>query len=97
MRKLTLEGKINIFKTLAISKLVYLSLITNVPQYIFDQVIQIQKDFLWHNSNPKIKNETICLDFKQGGLRNVDVHMKLLVYNYRALKGCMIAVSTSGK
>ena len=69
MRKLTLEGKINIFKTLAISKLVYLSLITNVPQYIFDQVIQIQKDFLWQNSNPKIKNETICLDFKQGGLK----------------------------
>ena len=33
MRNLTLEGKIAIFKTLAISKIIHLCLVTNVPTF----------------------------------------------------------------
>ena len=77
-RKLTLEGKVNIFKTLAISKLVYLVLIADVPRDIVDHVIRIQENFLWYNSNPKIKTETICLDFKHCGLRNANVQKKII-------------------
>ena len=44
-RMLTLEGRIMIFKTLAISKIVYLALITNVPKVIVEELQKIQKKF----------------------------------------------------
>ena len=45
-----------IFKTLAISKIVYLALITNVPKVIVEELQKI----LWQNSRPK-KNIKLCL------------------------------------
>ena len=40
-RTLTFEGRIMIFKTLAISKIVYLALITNVPKVIVEELPKI--------------------------------------------------------
>ena len=65
MRNLTLEWKIVIFKTLVISKIVFQSLITLVPRHC--------KAFLWKNSSPKIKHETLFSDYKGGGLNNIDI------------------------
>ena len=42
MKKLTLEGKIAILKSLAISKIVYLA-IMNVPNTVIEELKQIQK------------------------------------------------------
>ena len=39
------QGKITIFKTLAISKAINLALVTNVSHVIIDQLNKIQKDF----------------------------------------------------
>ena len=36
IRNLTIQGKIIIFKTLAISKVIYLALVSNIPQVIID-------------------------------------------------------------
>ena len=77
MRRLTLEGKIIVFKTLAISKIVFLSLISKVPTEIISELEIIQKHFLWP-SKPKIKNETLCSDFKHGGLKNVNIQKKII-------------------
>ena len=44
-RTLTLEERILKFKTLLISKIVYLSLITTVPNSILNEVQKIQKAF----------------------------------------------------
>ena len=38
MRKLLLEGKIVIFKTIAISKILFKSIITTVPEYIVNEL-----------------------------------------------------------
>ena len=72
MRNLSIEGKIVlfIFKTLAIFKLVYLALLTVIPDHITDEVTKIQKSFIWHDSSPKIKHETLRMEFKAGGLKN---------------------------
>ena len=43
--KLTLEGKIVIFKTTATSKIVFESFIRTVPKHIVNELKQIQKDF----------------------------------------------------
>ena len=77
MRRLTLEGKIIVFKTLAISKIVFLSLISKVPTEIISELERIQKTFLWP-SKPKIKNETFCSDFEHGGLKNVNMQKKII-------------------
>ena len=50
MGNLTLEGKIVIFKTLAISKIVFQSLLTPTPRHIVNEFEKIQKAFLWKNS-----------------------------------------------
>ena len=78
MRNLTLEGKIVIFKTLAISKIVFQSMITPVPRHIVNELERIQKAFLWKNSSPKIKHETLCNDYKGGGLKNIDILNKII-------------------
>ena len=46
IRNLTVQGKITIFKTLAISKVIHLALVTNIPQGIIDQLNKIRKDFI---------------------------------------------------
>ena len=45
IRRLTLEGKIFIFKTIAISKIVFQAFITSVPKHIFNELKKIQNAF----------------------------------------------------
>ena len=77
MRKLTLEGKITIFKSLAILKIVQLAIITKVPNTLIDELKQIQKDFLWDNKKVKIKQSTLRNDYKNGSLKSVDIEHKM--------------------
>ena len=46
MWRLSLEGKIIIFKSLAISKIVYLSRFTSVPNSAVEELKKIQKKFM---------------------------------------------------
>ena len=80
MRNLSIEDKIVVFKTLAISKLVYPVLLTVIPNHIIDKVIKIQKFFIWDDSFPKIKHETVRMNFKVGDLKHVDVRLRLTVF-----------------
>ena len=41
-------------------------------------LIKIQKAFIWKNSAPKIKQETLCNDYKAGGLKNVYIANKII-------------------
>ena len=43
LRDLTLEGKVTVFKALAISKIVHLALITNIPTSTIKELNKIQK------------------------------------------------------
>ena len=49
MRTLSIEGKINIFKALAISKIVHLAMVTDVPSDIVQILVKMQNTFLWRN------------------------------------------------
>ena len=59
MRNLTLEGKVTVFKALAISKIVHLALTTNIPTSTKKELNKIQKEFIWINKNPKIQHTTL--------------------------------------
>ena len=78
MRNLTLEGKVTVFKALAISKIVHLALITNIPTSTMKELNKIQKEFIWKNKNPKIKHTTLCNNYDNGGLKNIDISSKII-------------------
>ena len=78
LRNLTLEGKILIFKTLALSKIIFQAFVAPIPIYVVTELEKIQKRFLWENSTSKIKHDTLCNDYKYGGLKNVDIRKKII-------------------
>ena len=48
MRFLTLYGKITIFKTLALSKTIYISCMSWIPNSFIDMIERIHSDFIWN-------------------------------------------------
>ena len=68
IRHVSLKTKITTFKSLAISKIVDLALITIVPKNIIDKLNEIQNKFLWSNKRCKIKHGTLCNDYKNVGI-----------------------------
>ena len=63
MRNWSLLGKISIFKTLAFSKTIHLTLVTSVPSSTIDLLNKIQKEFLWDKKNAKVKHTTLCCNY----------------------------------
>ena len=57
-----------------------------IPNQITDALQQMQKDFLWNSSSPKVKHETICKDFQYGGLKNVDIKSKIISLQWSWVK-----------
>ena len=68
IRNLTLEGKIIVFKTQALSEIVHLCLTSVVTKKIIEEIENMQKNFLWNRSSQKIKHSTLCNSFATGGL-----------------------------
>ena len=61
LQNLTLEGKILIFKTLALSKIIFQAFVIPIPIYVVTEIEKVQKSFLWQNSTSKIKLDTLCI------------------------------------
>ena len=78
LRNLTIEGRIVVFKSLAISKLIHLALVTEIPTTTINLLTKIQMEFIWKGKNPKIKNSTLCNGYEYGGLKNVDIFSKVV-------------------
>ena len=78
MQNLSIVGKITLFKTLAISKKIHLALVKGIPNSVILELDKIKKHFIWKNGNPKIRQDTLCKDYENGGLKNVDVMFKII-------------------
>ena len=85
-RGLTIARRIQIFKTLAISKTLYISTMRNPPTQFLNLLNSIQKDFIWNKSRAKIKYCSIIADYKEGGYRVVDISSKLLAIKISWIK-----------
>ena len=79
MRNLTLEGKIPIFKTLPISKIIHLASVTVLPNSTITELCKIHKDFIGHHKRPKSKKTQKALinNFDKGGLKDVNISPKI--------------------
>ena len=78
MRNLLIAGKITVFKAFAISKIVHFALVKTIPNSIIQELSKIQKEFKWKTCNPKIKHDTLCKNYENGGLKNVDIMYKVV-------------------
>ena len=77
-RSLNLEGKITVFKCLALSKIIHLALVKPIPNTTIEELTKIQNNFIWSNSKPKIKNLTFSSSYQDGGLKNVNIKAKII-------------------
>ena len=77
MRNLSLVGKITVSKSLAFSKIVYLTFLTLLPYNIMEELKHIKHYGL--TKKVKIKHDTLCNDYKDGGLKSVDIVHKINV------------------
>ena len=77
MRGLSLLGKIQIFNTLGISKILYVSSMTQVPKNLVNELKKIQIDYLWNSKTPKIKHSTLIANYSEGGLKSVAIESKI--------------------
>ena len=85
-RGLTIAGRIQIFKTLAISKTLYISTMITPPTEFLNLLNSIQKDFIWNKSRAKIKHYSIIADYKEGGYKDVDISSKHLAMKISWIK-----------
>ena len=53
-------------------------MITLVQRHTVNELERIQKTFLWKDSSPKIKHETLCNDYKGRGFKNIDILNKVI-------------------
>ena len=72
----TLSGRIQIFKSTALSKMVYIGTMLHPSKQTLDQLRFIQKDFIWRACRPKIKHSTLIGDYTNGGYKDVDIESK---------------------
>ena len=75
-RNLSIAGKITIFKTLVLSKIISISFLSSIPNVIIDKIEKLQKDYIWSGKNPKIKHSSLIGDYADGGLKDVDIKAK---------------------
>ena len=81
MGNLSIKRKIVVFKILAISKLFYMAFLAVIPNHIIDEVAKIQKCFILNDSSPKNKHETLRMEFRAGGLKDVDMRFKFSFFS----------------
>ena len=70
--KLTLLGKINIAKSLGLSKLILIASVLPVPKKFCDQANKITFNFIWDNKIAEIKRNTIIGERENGDLNMID-------------------------
>ena len=75
---LTLAGKAFIFKTIALSKILYRATMAVPSEPILDELDLIQKEFIWNSKRSKIKHLILIADYSEGGYKSVDIKSKLM-------------------
>ena len=81
MRQLTLEARIKVFKSLAVFKVIHLSLITTLHNNTIDLLYRIQKNFIWQGKKAKVKRSTLCNGYERGRIKNFNLRNKIKVCN----------------
>ena len=80
---------------LALSKIIQVASLTNVLTATIELLNKVQKWFLQRKNKSKIKHDTPCNDYKNVGLKSVDIFSKT-VYNVLGLDDHMMQTFIRG-
>ena len=72
-RDLSIIGQILVFKSLALSKVIYQCNNLEIPADVIKQLNQLAFNFIWQFKKDKVKRNTIIADYENGGLKMIDV------------------------
>ena len=77
-RRLTLFGKITFIKSLPVSQLTGMYILTPLATYavVLQKVNKLLFEFLWDGKGDTIKIEFITKDHEEGGLRMIDINIR---------------------
>jgi hypothetical protein len=73
LRDLSILGRITIFKSLAISKVIYQCNNLYVADDFIKELNQLAFDFIWSGKPNKVKRTTVIASYEKGGLKMLDV------------------------
>ena len=90
IRDLSLQGRILIIKTMALSKVVYLAAALLTPEWAINEINKELFAFLWKYKRDKIARKVVINDVSNGGLNMIDFRIFCMsmkaVWAYRLLK-----------
>ena len=78
MEYLTFKVKIAVFRTLAMSRIVLIALITNIPTLTVKELNKAQEEFIMKDKNLKIKHTTLFNICNNEDLKNVNILSKIV-------------------
>ena len=77
-RWLSLARKIHVFKSLVASKPVYVATMIPVPQKFCYTLKSLHREFIWNGKKAKIKHSSLIGEYRDGGLKDIDIDRKIL-------------------
>ena len=96
MSNLTLNGKIAILKSGAISKIVHFALIVSVPVFAIEQFSVITNRFMQQMKNLKIKHSTLRNFYELFGLKVTDLLYKVISLQWSWMRQIFDEIFMSG-
>ena len=85
-RKLTLNGKVLVLKSLAVSQIIYIANLVPFPDDLVKEIEEIFYEFLWNGKTHKVKKCIIIQDFNKGGHKMVDIRSIIITQKLKWVK-----------
>ena len=85
-RKLTLQGKVLIIKSLAVSQIIHLANLQPFPDEYIIELERLLYNFLWGGKTHKVKKNMIVQNYTSGGQNMVDLKTLILVQKLKWIK-----------
>ena len=70
---LTLAGKIIIFRSFMLSKVLYIASMSAVPHTFLDKLEKHHKDFILNGQKPKLRHSILIAYYHDGGYEDIDI------------------------
>lgn len=85
-RQLTLNGKVIIIKSLAISQIIYLMGLLPFPDDVIKDIECAIYNFLWSSKTHKVKKSVIIQEYKDGGCKMIDIRSQIITQKLKWVK-----------
>lgn len=86
LRDLRLRGKVIVINSLLLTKCNYVMGAIDLPEWVLNGIKEIVNIFLWRGKGVKISSKTLIADYKEGGLKLIDLEVKRRAMRVKMIK-----------